>query len=220
MSAGGLFIAFEGGEGAGKSTQVHALAHRLTTAGRKVTVTREPGTTPLGGALRGLLLDAQPGGVPPKAEALLYAADRANHVSAVIRPALAAGHIVITDRYEDSSIAYQGHARMLGADEVAWLSRWASDDLHPDVVILLDLDPNIGLARVRRRGPGDRIEAETVEFHQRVRAGFQTLVLANPSRYLVLDATAPAGEIAAAVHTHVTGLLDTRPTSTCEGASV
>ncbi|MFI7577442.1 dTMP kinase [Micromonospora sp. NPDC049497] len=205
----GLFVVFEGGEGAGKSTQLAALADRLRDAGRDVVVTREPGATTVGDRIRSLLL-GQPGSdaPSPRAEALLYAADRAHHVATVVRPALVRGSVVISDRYVDSSLAYQGAGRTLPVDEVSWLSSWATGGLKPDLVVLLDVDPRTGLSRVAARSEGpDRLEAESVTFHERVRYAFLDLAANDPKRYLVLDASRPVEELAEAVATRVEGML-------------
>ncbi|WP_433393939.1 dTMP kinase [Micromonospora sp. KLBMP9576] len=197
----GLFVVFEGGEGAGKSTQLAALAERLRGQGRDVVVTREPGATVVGERIRSLLLGAPGSEVPsPRAEALLYAADRAHHVATVVRPALVRGAAVISDRYVDSSLAYQGAGRTLPVDEVSWLSSWATGGLKPDLVVLLDVDPGTGLSRVAARaGAADHLEAESVSFHERVRYAFLDLAAADPKRYLVLDASRPVEEIAGQV---------------------
>jgi len=200
-----VFIAFEGGDGAGKSTQVAALARWLRARGREVVVTREPGGTELGVRIRELLLHG--GEVAPRAEALLFAADRAQHVAAVVRPASERGAVVLTDRYVDSSIAYQGAGRDLRAAEVAQLSAWATGGLVPDLTVLLDVTPETGRARRHDRAE-DRMETEAAEFHARVRAGFLGLAQAEPSRYLVLDAAEPPEALAEAVATRVARLLD------------
>ena len=192
----GLFVVFEGGEGAGKSTQVKQLAAVLTEAGHEVVVTREPGATPVGARIRALLLDPATS-LSPRAEALLYAADRAQHVATVVRPALERGAVVISDRYVDSSLAYQGAGRELPQDEVARLSHWATSGLVPDLTLLLDIDPAIGLARAT--GSPDRIEQESLAFHRAVRQGFLDLAAAEPDRYLVVSAELPPD----AVHTAV-----------------
>ncbi len=202
----GLFVAFEGGDGSGKSTQVGLLVEHLRDAGWPVTVTREPGSGHLGGRIRELLLHGA--AIGDRAEALLFAADRAEHVATVVRPALNQGHIVITDRYMDSSIAYQGAGRQLGIDPVRALSMWATDGLLPDLTLLLDVP--LDLASARRTGQADRMEAEKADFHQRVREGFLELAQADPGRYLVLDATKPVDGVAAAVLTAVMACLDTR----------
>ncbi|KWW98847.1 hypothetical protein LI90_476 [Carbonactinospora thermoautotrophica] len=193
----GYFIAFEGGDGAGKSTQAERLAEWIRAKGHEVVVTHEPGATALGKRLRELLLDVRTEGLSPRAEALLYAADRAQHVDEVIRPALARGAIVISDRYMDSSIAYQGAGRDLPAPEVARLSRWATGGLVPDLTVVLDLSPTEGLKR--SMGPADRLESEPLEFHERVRQGYLSLAARDPGRYLVVDATKPADEVFAAI---------------------
>jgi len=206
----GLFIAFEGGEGAGKSTQVRLLCEWLTAQGRPSRATFEPGGTPAGAAVRAIVLDRAHIDLSPRAEALLYAADRAEHAHAVLRPALAAGEVVVTDRYVDSSLAYQGAGRTMGLDDVAAISRWATQGLRPDLTVLLDLPPETGLARARGRAAADRLESESLEFHQRVRDTFRVLAAAEPGRYLVLDATRAVDELAAAVRDRVGALLEVR----------
>lgn len=191
----GLFIAVEGGDGAGKSTQVRLLVEALGRAGHDVLVTRQPGGTPLGASLRTLVLHGDH--VSPRAEALLYAADKAQHVDTVIAPALAAGRVVVTDRYVDSAIAYQGAGRALGSEEVARLQWWAVGSLVPDLTILLDVDPPTG--RERRDGVHDRLESEADDFHAAVREHFLVLAAAEPARYLVVAAHRPAEEIHAEI---------------------
>ncbi|WP_143728657.1 dTMP kinase [Micromonospora cremea] len=205
----GLFVVFEGGEGAGKSTQLAALAERLRGQGRDVVVTREPGATTVGQRIRSLVLDTSGDEAPsPRAEALLYAADRAHHVAAVVRPALVRGGVVISDRYVDSSLAYQGAGRTLPVDEVSWLSSWATGGLKPDLVVLLDVEPQTGLSRVASRSEGvDRLEAESIAFHERVRYAFLDLAAADPKRYLVLDGSRPAEEITRQVFRRVEEML-------------
>ncbi|WP_374224629.1 dTMP kinase [Micromonospora sp. C51] len=205
----GLFVVFEGGEGAGKSTQLGKLAELLRGQGRDVVVTREPGATGVGARIRSLVLDTAPDEAPsPRAEALLYAADRAHHVATVVRPALTRGAVVISDRYVDSSLAYQGAGRTLPVDEVSWLSSWATGGLKPDLVVLLDVDPRTGLSRVAARAESaDRLEAESITFHDRVRYAFLDLAAADPKRYLVLDAARSAEEIAERVARRVEELL-------------
>ncbi|WP_141721207.1 dTMP kinase [Micromonospora eburnea] len=209
FASSGLFVVFEGGEGAGKSTQLAALAERLRGQGRDVVVTREPGATAVGERIRALVLETEGAEAPsPRAEALLYAADRAHHVATVVRPALVRGAVVISDRYVDSSLAYQGAGRTLPAEEVSWLSSWATGGLKPDLVVLLDVDPRTGLSRVESRSQGtDRLEAESIAFHERVRYAFLDLAAADPKRYLVLDAARPAEEIAEAVARRVREFL-------------
>jgi dTMP kinase len=201
----GLFIALEGGEGAGKTTQARMLAIWLREQGYDVITTREPGATKVGMRLRALLLDTAHAGMSPRAEALMYAADRAQHVAEVIGPALDRGAVVITDRYVDSSLAYQGAARGLRSEDVAWLSHWATGGLTPDLTILLDLPPLDGLGR--RTRSMDRLEAESSEFHERVRAGFLGLAHREPERYLVLDATRPPAELTAEIEDRLRDLL-------------
>jgi dTMP kinase len=203
-----LFVAFEGGEGSGKSSQIRLLAESLRAEGRQVTLTYEPGSTTVGKLIRQLLLETDEQ-IAPRSEALLFAADRAHHVHAVIRPQLAAGHIVLTDRYLDSSIAYQGAGRTLATEDIARISRWATEELRPDLTVLLDIDPAVGLARVHRREADgfDRLEREALEFHQRVREGFLQLARQDPQRYLVLDATGPVGGLAAEILDAVRGRL-------------
>ncbi len=216
VSWSGLFVVFEGGEGAGKSTQVQRLAQLLRERGRDVVVTREPGATDLGVRIRRLVLDADSpaASISPRAEALLYAADRAQHVASVVRPALTRGAVVISDRYVDSSLAYQGAGRTLPVEEVSWLSQWATGGLKPDLVVLLDVDPLVGRSRVAARGMGeDRLEGESAEFHERVRWAFLDLAASDPRRYLVLDATRPPQELARAVADRIQPLLPAhRPT--------
>lgn len=199
----GIFVVFEGGDGVGKSTQVRAAQHWLAASERDVVVTREPGGTALGSQLRTLLLHGDH--VAPRAEALIFAADRAHHVESVVRPALARGAVVLADRYQDSSIAYQGAGRDLDAGEIATLSSWATGGLVPDLTILLDLDPDVG--RVRRGPGGDRLEQEAEQFHQRVRSGFLRLAVAEAGRYLVVDAALPTEEVSALVCDRLTTLL-------------
>jgi dTMP kinase len=201
----GLFLALEGGEGAGKSTQARLLAIWLRDQGYDVVATHEPGATKIGMRLRALLLDTAHTGLASRAETLMYAADRAEHVSALILPALERGAVVVTDRYLDSSLAYQGAGRQLPMSEIMQVNEWATGGLMPDLTILLDLPPTDGLGR--RHSSADRLEAEPMEFHQRVRSGFLSLAAAAPSRYLVLDATRPEGEISRAIRARVQDLL-------------
>ncbi|WP_344446702.1 dTMP kinase, partial [Kitasatospora nipponensis] len=193
----GFFIALEGGDGAGKSTQAQALAEWIRSKGHEVVLTREPGGSPVGQRLRGLVLDVGNTGLSHRAEALIYAADRAEHVENVIRPALARGAVVITDRYMDSSIAYQGAGRDLAATEVARISRWATGGLVPDLTVVLDVDPT--KARERFTEALDRLESEPTEFHARVRAGFLALAAGDPVRYLVVDGSREPALVTTAV---------------------
>ncbi len=206
----GFFVVFEGGEGAGKSTQVRRLAELLQALGLNVLVTHEPGATEVGSRIRSLVLDKPREGaevVTPRAEALLYAADRAHHVASVIRPALAGGAVVISDRYVDSSLAYQGAGRTLPVDDVLWLSKWATGGLRPDLVVLLDIEPAVGLSRVDSRGGADRLEAESLAFHERVRYAFLDIASNEPNRYLVLDANRSPDMVAGAVADRIRELL-------------
>ncbi|MEV0689854.1 dTMP kinase [Streptomyces sp. NPDC050388] len=182
----GFFIALEGGDGAGKSTQAEALAEWIRAKGHEVVLTREPGATPVGKRLRSILLDVSSAGLSHRAEALLYAADRAEHIDTVVRPALERGAVVISDRYIDSSVAYQGAGRDLSPTEIARINRWATNGLVPHLTVLLDVAPET--ARERFTEAPDRLESEPAEFHARVRAGFLTLAAADPGRYLVVDA--------------------------------
>jgi len=201
----GVLIAFEGGEGSGKTTQARLVAIWLRELGYDVVTTHEPGATKVGMRLRALLLDTAHTGMSPRAEALMYAADRAEHVASVIAPALDRGAIVITDRYVDSSLAYQGAGRDLPVDEIARFNRWATGDRTPDLTIVLDMDPMAGLSR--RARSADRLEAEPADFHLRVRAGFLALARAEPGRYLVLDAGRPAGEVTRDIQDRIRELL-------------
>jgi dTMP kinase len=201
----GLLIAFEGGEGAGKTTQARLLAIWLREQGYDVIATQEPGATKVGMRLRALLLDTAHTGLSPRAETLMYAADRAEHVESVIAPALERGTVVVTDRYVDSSIAYQGRGRQQPVGEVAGLNRWATGGLEPDLTILLDLPPSAGLGR--RSVSADRLEAEPAEFHERVREGFLAQAQAHPDRYLVLDATQSPAELSVQIQDRLRDLL-------------
>nr|WP_245580247.1 dTMP kinase [Arthrobacter castelli] len=196
----GLFIALEGGDGAGKSTQSRLLAERLRSTGREVLTTREPGGTPIGEKLRNLVLDHGHGEIDARTEALMFAASRAAHAEQVLRPALSAGTTVITDRYIDSSVAYQGGGRSLGTGTVRDLNAWATGELWPDLTVLLDVDPAAGRSR-RAAGTSaeDRLESEPDDFHGRIRAAFLELATTAKDRYLVLDASRPAEELAAVI---------------------
>ncbi len=203
----GRFIAFEGGDGSGKSTQVRLLSQWLAEQGFTVAATREPGGTPAGRELRDILLHGRE--LSARAEALLFAADRAHHVEIVVTPALVAGQIVVTDRYSDSSIAYQGSGRDLGFSEVAGLSRWAAAGLVPDLTVVLDLDPETAASRTQ--GPPDRLESAGIEFHGRVRQAFLDLARRAPSRYLVIDAGVGPQEVHLRVRQHLAGVLPESP---------
>ena len=206
-SPSGLFITLEGGDGVGKTTQARLLEEWLAGQGRTVVRTREPGGTEVGVLIRDIVLHHR-GDVAPRAEALLYAADRAHHIETVVRPAIERGEVVIQDRYLDSSVAYQGAGRVLDADEVRDLSLWAADGLLPQVTVLLDLDPTAARARLDADDkPFDRLEAEKHDFHARVRSAFLALAASEPERFLVLDASRPVDEIAAAIRERVSSVL-------------
>lgn len=203
----GLFVCFEGGEGAGKSTQSLLLRGWLVERGHTVLLTFEPGDTEVGKELRRIVLDPATGELSSRTEALLYAADKAEHVDRVVLPALARGEVVITDRYVDSSLAYQGAGRTLDVNEVEQVNRWATGDLRPHLTVVLDLAPEVGLDRFAGR---DRIEAQSMEFHQRVRQGFLGLAAADPDHYVVIDARTPIEEISTAIQERVAPLLEAR----------
>jgi len=199
----GLFITLEGGDGSGKSTQSRLLLEWLTGAGHTVVVSREPGGTDLGVELREIILHRR-GYIAPRAEALLYAADRAHNIATKVRPALERGEIVLQDRYFDSSVAYQGAGRVLDGTEVRNLSLWAAEGLIPDLTILLDIDVEVGRARLdESRSKYDRLEAEQRDFHSRVRDSYLELAAAEPERFLVVDATRPVEAIADAIRERV-----------------
>lgn len=202
-----MFIAFEGGEGAGKSTQEERLAAHLVERGFEVVRTREPGGTPAGEAIRAIVLSPEYDGLDDRAEALLFAASRGEHVARVILPALQRGAVVVCDRYLDSSVAYQGAGRNLGVDAVRELSLWATNALLPDLTVVLDIDPEIGLARLDSR---DRLEAQPLEYHRRVRQAFLDLAAEEPARYVVIDATQDPGVMAAQIRDAVDARLGAR----------
>jgi len=193
-----MFITLEGPEGAGKTTQLRDLAGFLRHRGLSVVTTREPGGTAIGDQVRHVLHDTANAAMSPTAEVLLYAASRAQLVAEVIRPALAAGHIVLCDRYADSTTAYQGYGRGLNRDDLAALTAIATGGLRPDLTLLLDLEVERGLARRRDRGEEmNRLDLETVEFHRRVRDGYLALAAAEPARWLRIDADRPSAEVQA-----------------------
>ncbi len=200
----GVFVCFEGGEGSGKSTQSQRLAAWLEQERYVALLTFEPGDTEVGRKLRTIVLSPETGRISDRTEALLYAADKSEHVDTVVQPALDRGDVVITDRYVDSMLAYQGAGRALDLDEVEQVARWATHDLRPHLTVVLDLEPEHGLGRFEER---DRIEGESLEFHQRVREGFLRMAKADPDHYLVLDARADVDEITAQVRAAVTPLL-------------
>ncbi len=196
----GVFLALEGGEGSGKSTQAALLVEWLESLGHQVLLTREPGGTEVGKILRHIVLDNDTGELSPRTEALLYAADKAEHVDRVVLPALAEGSIVLTDRYVDSTLAYQGAGRSLDISEVEHIARWATSSLRPHLTIVLDLDPAIGHTRFEG---ADRIESEPLDFHQRVRAHFLELAAADPDHYLVVGGAGTPAEIHAEIRAAV-----------------
>jgi dTMP kinase len=189
----GLFIAFEGGEGSGKTTQAQLLKEWFSRSGRSVTLTREPGGTELGVQLRRILLDLSSNEVAVKTEALLFAADRAEHMATLIHPALTRRDVVISDRYIDSFLAYENGGREFHSEDLLRIARWATDALVPDLTILLDISPQTGLSR---RGELDRMESQPLDFHERVRTSFLDLAAGDPTRYLVIDADQPTDVIA------------------------
>lgn len=204
----GLFITLEGGDGSGKTTQAGLLEAWLVESGRSVVRTREPGGTDLGLELREIVLHRR-GHIAPRAEALLYAADRAHHVETLVRPALDRGEVVLQDRYIDSSVAYQGAGRVLGGDEIRSLSEWAVDGLAPDLTVLLDLDEAEGRRRLdSARTEYDRLESEKSDFHARVRAAYLAVAESEPERFVVVDASLPQAEIASLIRDRVAGLLE------------
>lgn len=206
----GIFITFEGGEGTGKSTQIPRLHDTLIEQGHTVIMTREPGGTPVAERIREVLLDPDNDALVTMAELLLYEAARAQHVGELIIPALDAGTVVLCDRFYDSTTAYQGAGRYVDATDVDTLNQLASHGLEPDVTILLDLPPEIGLQRAKGEGTGDRIEGESLEFHERVRAGFLALAEAQPERIHVIDALQSMDDIAEAIRSIVHSAITER----------
>jgi len=204
----GLFLVFEGGDGVGKSTQVELLCATLAAAGREVVKTFEPGDSTAGAQIRRLVLDPSTGDLAPRAEALLYAADKAQHLHTVVRPALRRGAVVVCDRYVDSMLAYQGAGRVLVPAEVEQVARWATEDLRPALTVLLDVDPH---RAVHAKADKDRLEAAGVTFHDLAREHFLALAAREPDAYLVLDARRRREEIAAAVWARVGPLLAEGP---------
>ena len=204
MSGRGLFVVFEGGDGVGKTTQVGRLCGWLEQQGREVVRTFEPGDTAVGAEIRRMVLDPATGELSARAEALLYAADKAQHLFAVVRPALDRGAVVVCDRYVDSMLAYQGAGRVLPAGELERVARWATDDLRPDLTVLLDVE--VGRA-VTAKVDKDRVEAAGDDFHTRARHFFLDLAARDPERYLVLDARARRDDIAASIRGRLAGLV-------------
>ncbi len=203
----GVWITLEGGDGSGKTTQADRLESWLRGTGRTVVRTRDPGGSEVGQLIRDIVLHHR-GDIAPRAEALLYAADRAHHIATVVRPALQRGDVVIQDRYLDSSVAYQGAGRVLDAAEVRALSMWAAEGALPDVTVLLDLDPKAARARLDSADkPFDRLEAEKDDFHQRVRDAFLALAAADADRFLVVDASEHADDVAARIRSRIEPLV-------------
>jgi len=203
----GVWITLEGGDGSGKTTQAELLEKWLTDSGHTVVRTREPGGSEVGHLIRDIVLHHR-GDIAPRAEALLYAADRAHHVATVVRPALERGEIVLQDRYLDSSVAYQGAGRVLDATEVRELSLWATEGSLPDLTLLLDLDPATARTRLDSADkPFDRLESEKADFHTRVRDSFLALAAAEPERFLILDAAQDPESIAADIRSRVATLI-------------
>jgi dTMP kinase len=208
LSDTGLFVCFEGGEGGGKSTQSRLLQQWLEGEGHDVVLTRQPGGTTVGQRIREIVLSPETGELSNRTEVLLYAADKAEHVDTVVLPALRAGSVVITDRYVDSALAYQGAGRTEAVAEVEAVNRWATRDLRPHLTVVLDLAPQAGLGRFEER---DRIEGESLEFHQRVREAFVRMAAEDPEHYLVLDARGSIEEIHEAIRGRVAAVLPQAP---------
>lgn len=203
----GLFITFEGGDGSGKTTQINLLATWLESQGQTVVLTREPGGTDLGVELRNIVLHRK-GFIAPRAEALLYAADRSHHIHSLVRPALERGEVVVQDRYLDSSVAYQGAGRVLDPEEVRELSLWATERLMPHLTVLLDVPASVAKARqAQTEREYDRLEAEAEDFHTRVRESYLSLAAAEPERFLVVNGELPIEEIHHSIITKVSDLL-------------
>jgi dTMP kinase len=207
MDRAGLFLAFEGPEGAGKSTQVARLGDRLRRDGFDPVVTREPGGSPAGDRIRAVLLDPDLQ-LEPLSELLLYAAGRAQHVAERIAPALATGRLVLTDRFSGATVAYQGHGRELDLAFVAALNERVTRGLRPDLTVLLDIDPELGLGRVAERGVSDRLERADLAFHRRVRQGFLAQAEADPTRWRVVPAAGEAACVAARIWAAVSPLVE------------
>jgi dTMP kinase len=203
-TAGGVFIVFEGGDGVGKTTQVDLLCSRLANAGHEVLRTFEPGDTTVGAMIRRIVLDPATGEMSPRAETLLYAADKAQHIFSVVRPALQRGAVVVCDRYVDSMLAYQGAGRVLQLADLEHIARWATEDVRPDLTVVLDAELSDG---VQAKSNKDRLESAGDGFHERTRQFFLELARREPERYLVLNARASRKEIAAEVAARVAPLL-------------
>lgn len=195
----GFFITFEGAEGAGKSTQCQKLAEHFTQIGRDVVLTKEPGAGAICASIREIILNPENTGLTPRAEAFLYASDRAQHVSQTVLPALKAGKVVICDRYIDSNIAYQAYGRGMSVDFIYEINQLATDGLEPELTFLIEIDPKAGLNRAAARGKMDRMEQENIDFHNRVTAGFNEIAKENPKRVQKIDGNRPIEEIAAEI---------------------
>jgi dTMP kinase len=209
----GLFITFEGVEGSGKTTQIHRLGAWLAEQGRQVVDSRDPGGTDIGLQIRRILLDPANTAMCDRAELMLYAADRAQHVAQKLRPAVEAGKVVLCDRYVHSTVAYQGYGRGLPFKDIHWLNSYATGGLWPDLVILLDLDPTVGLQRAKAVGDPDRLESETVQFHERVRQGFLELAQMETERFVIVDAAQSADAVAGIIQEQVAKRCGIVPTS-------
>lgn len=203
----GTFIVFEGGDHSGKTTHASLLASSLRAAGYPVVETRQPGGTPAGERIRDIVLNPATGDLDPRAETLLYAADKANHLTSVIEPALAEGDVVVCDRYVDSTIAYQGAGRTLSPEDVEWIARWATRDVRPDLTVLLDVAPAHAVEQIAEK---DRLEGAGADFHERVRQAFLSLAAADPERYLVVPGMRDLEATAATVLERVLGILSVR----------
>jgi dTMP kinase len=203
----GRFITLEGGEGVGKSTNVGFVAGLLEGAGVELQLTREPGGTPLAERVRQVIVSPSGESISPMAELLLIFAARALHVDGLIRPALAAGKWVLCDRFTDASYAYQGAGRGLGDAPVRWLETQVQGELRPDLTLLLDADPAIGMARAGARGAADRFEQERLDFFRRVRAGYLARAAAEPARFRVIDAETPLEQVQAQIRKHINEYL-------------
>lgn len=203
-TAGGVFVVFEGGDGVGKTTQVELLCAWLASAGHEVLKTFEPGDTTVGAMIRQIVLDPATGEMSPRAEALLYAADKAQHIFSVVKPALQRGAVVVCDRYVDSMLAYQGAGRSLQLTDLEWMARWATEDLRPDLTVVLDAELRDG---VHAKSQKDRLESAGDVFHERTRQFFLELARRDPEHYVVLDARASREEIAARVAARIAPLL-------------
>jgi dTMP kinase len=212
-----MFITLEGIEGSGKTTQIRTIAQWLATAGWDCLTTREPGGTPIGGKIRSVLLHPEHGDLVPTAELLLYVADRVQHLETVVRPALAAGKVVVCDRYFDATLVYQGYARGLDKETIRQLHRLTCEGLTPDLTLLLDLDPDTGLARAWRRIHADhahaeesRFEKEKLAFHERVRDGYLDLARREPHRFAIVDAAADEQTVRAQIESALDAHMDRR----------